>query len=330
MARARTFPRLLRRAPACRPAHAPALLLPLEEYDYLLEGYRELLPVPSGTQPHLRGVVQDTLKYPGSLVRAQLAYGLMRAHNVNARVARSIAVAIEYFHTSSLIFDDLPCMDDARERRGHVCPHHLFGEDAAVLGALAFITRGYNLLWQSLCTLSPQQMTDARRLVDECLGLDGILNGQAYDLRFGDSDQGEQDVLRVAHGKTATLIRLTLVLAAVVSGVGPDVRAKLEQLSEAWGLSYQILDDFKDCTLQAEDTGKTTARDRALNRPNLPHAIGRARAAMVLRDRMAVAEQIVSDLVAEFPGWELLGGLHRKLAQEGIPLGVQEPARAAV
>ena len=254
----------------------------------------------------------------------------MQAHAVNARQARSIAVALEYFHTASLLFDDLPCMDDAQERRGHACPHHVFGEDAAILGALAFITRGYSLLWQGLSTLSNRQMTDARILADECLGIGGILNGQAYDLHFADSHRGEQDVLRVALGKTATLIRLTLLLPAVVCNVSPEITTRLRQLSEAWGLSYQILDDFKDTLMPSDATGKTSARDRTLNRPNLPNAIGNARAATVLREKMAAAEVLVSKLIAACPGWALLGALHQKLAKESMPFGVLTPLRAAV
>ena len=320
----------LRIEPAVSPsAHAAQLVSP-EAYDYLLAGFRELLPVPQGTQPHLRGVIQETLEHPGSLVRAQLVFGLISAHDVSARLARAIAVAIEYFHTASLLFDDLPCMDDAQERRGHACPHRVFGEDAAVLGALAFITRGYSLLWQGLSTLSDRQMTDARILVDECLGVGGILNGQAHDLHFADSARGEQDVLRVALGKTATLIRLTLLLPAIVCDVPPEIRARLEQLAEAWGLSYQIMDDFKDSMLSSNDTGKTSARDQALDRPNLPNTIGGARAAAVLREKMTVAEAMVSELIAARPGWTLLGTLHQKLAMEGIPFGVQMPLRAAV
>ncbi len=323
-----SLPARLSRSRPC-PAK-PASLLSPDEYDYLLEGYSELLPIPLGTQPHLRGVVQDTLNHPGSLLRAQLAYGLMRAHQVTARVARPLAVAIEYFHTASLIFDDMPSMDDATERRGHTCPHHLFGEDAATLGALAFINRGYNLLWQSLSTLSQPQMTKARRLVDECLGLNGILDGQAHDLHFEDSAQGEQDVLRVAQGKTVTLIRLTVLLPAVVCDVEPETWERLEQLSEAWGLSYQIMDDFKDCMLPQAQTGKTSARDLALNRPNLPNAIGRERAAIVLRERMALAERIVSELVSANTGWTPLATLHEILAQEGKPFGVRAPVSIAV
>jgi geranylgeranyl diphosphate synthase type II len=42
------------------------------------------------------------------------------------------ALALEYFHTASLIFDDLPCMDNALERPGAPCVHVAFGESTEV------------------------------------------------------------------------------------------------------------------------------------------------------------------------------------------------------
>ena len=75
-------------------------------------------------------------------------------------------------------------MDDARERRGRPCPHRTHGEASATLGALALITRAYGLLWEVLGTLDGERRARAGALVGECLGAEGILDGQARDLRF--------------------------------------------------------------------------------------------------------------------------------------------------
>ncbi|NBU34201.1 hypothetical protein EB118_08770 [bacterium] len=42
-------------------------------------------------------------------------------------------LATEYIHTSSLIIDDLPCMDNALTRRGNICIHKRYGEAMAQL-----------------------------------------------------------------------------------------------------------------------------------------------------------------------------------------------------
>ena len=128
-------------------------------------------------------------------------------------------MAIEYFHTASLVFDDMPAMDDARERRGAPCVHHRFDEATATLAALALINRAYALLWQVLGSLPDAARDAAARLVGDCLGAQGILSGQSRDLQFESSPRREHDVLAVAVGKTVTLIRLTLLLPALIAGV---------------------------------------------------------------------------------------------------------------
>jgi len=302
----------------------------------LLASFRTLLPLPARMEPGLRGVLQDLLEHPGSLARAQLVLAVMGAVTetvagdarrgedgpdpaATRERAHKLAIAVEYFHTASLVFDDLPSMDDASERRGRPCPHRTHGEAPATLGALALITRAYALLWEVLGTLAADQRTRAGSLVGDCLGAEGILDGQARDLRFAEADdtrgaeldlrpEGEVDpeaepdrgtrVLRVAEGKTVQLVRLSLVLPALAAGAGDGALDRLEELSRAWGLAYQVLDDFKDGLMSRAETGKSTARDGVLGRPNLPAAIGEE-AALVTLERLIQDARTALDALAE-------------------------------
>ena len=82
----------------------------------LLAAFMARLPLSAEMEPHLRNALQQTLQHPGSLIRAQLVYQLSQAWGLAQDRAEKLAVGIEYFHTASLIFDDLPCMDDATQR----------------------------------------------------------------------------------------------------------------------------------------------------------------------------------------------------------------------
>src|SRR5262245_27721635 len=82
-----------------------------------------------------------------------------------------IACAIEFLHTSSLILDDLPAMDDAKLRRGRAALHLLYGEGLALLAALALLNQAYALLARA----------GTERLIAEsarCIGTDGMIGGQ--------------------------------------------------------------------------------------------------------------------------------------------------------
>ena len=135
----------------------PSGLVSAPDADALLAAFRDALPVDDRIEAHLGATIRDILDHPGRLIRAQLAFRVQSDRGVEPAAARDLAVAIEYFHTASLVFDDLPSMDDAKTRRGRPCPHLVYGEASAVLGALALITRGYALLWRCLDGLTAER-----------------------------------------------------------------------------------------------------------------------------------------------------------------------------
>lgn len=295
---------------------AESALIDAEDQAYVAEGFSSLLTAAPGTERHLRDALTDTLSHPGSLARAHLAFSLLRTFGFDPAAARQVGVAIEYFHTASLLFDDLPCMDNATMRRGHACAHVAHGESAAILGALALITQAYHLLWSVFNGIPAENRTAASRLVSECLGVNGILNGQAFDLHFSESGRTSEDVLRVAQGKTVTLIRLTLLLPVTISGAGAAVRDLFERLASSWGMAYQILDDFKDIVMSASETGKTTSRDEQLDHPNLPRVLGAERAARVLSGKLEESRNILGALARHIPDIRVLERLQAMLESE--------------
>jgi geranylgeranyl pyrophosphate synthase len=264
-------------------------LLEAGERAWVEDGYRTLLKVGHAVEPGLRGALEATLSRGGGLARAQIAYDLARSFGGGREAARELAIGIEYLHTASLLLDDLPSMDDAVERRGGPCPHRLFGEGATVLAALALINRAYDLLWRSIAPVAESRRERASALVASCLGLDGVINGQALDLAFGSSRQGSGEVLAAAAGKTVAMTRLTLVLPACVHGAEEAVLDLLDDLSRSWGHAYQIVDDFRDGLEKAGGVGKTTGRDLTLGRPNLPRAAGAGEALARAEEEIARA-----------------------------------------
>lgn len=121
----------------------------------LREAFVHSLPVAPGTEQHLAEALAETLDNPGSMFRAELAFRVARCFGQTEECSQDLAIALEYFHTASLLFDDLPAMDNAAQRRGAPCVHHVYGEGAAILAALAFINRAYSLVWKAVRTSRP-------------------------------------------------------------------------------------------------------------------------------------------------------------------------------
>jgi len=63
-----------------------------------------------------------------------------------AEDALAAAAAVELLHAYSLVHDDLPCMDDARLRRGRPCVHVIHGEAMGVLAGDALLTMAFEVI----------------------------------------------------------------------------------------------------------------------------------------------------------------------------------------
>lgn len=225
-------------------------------------------------ESRLAACLGDILARPGSLVRAVTAYLVGIESGMAEEAARAVACGIEYLHTASLVFDDLPAMDDARMRRGIACPHVIHGEAVAMLAALALINRGYAMIWQGIRHASPARRERAGEWVDARLGTGGVIGGQAFDLSGWRGGQSASDVSEVAARKTGDLLRLTLVLPAIIgNGTEREIQL-LDRIGLLRGLAYQAADDLKDVLCEGDENGKTAGRDAELGRPNLILAEG--------------------------------------------------------
>jgi geranylgeranyl pyrophosphate synthase len=278
--------------------------------------FGSFLPLPERLEPHLEQTVRHVLTHPGTLVRPRIVFEMAIAYSLQSTHAQDLAIALEYFHTASLLFDDLPCMDNALERRGVPCAHVAYSEATAILAALAFINRAYALSWRAVSAASPDCQSRALTYLEKRLGVEGLLNGQSLDLHYAALPHDRKTTQRIAHDKTVSLIRLPLVLPAMLGGASPRELQMLERLALSWGLSYQIVDDLKDVLQSSAETGKTVARDGSLDRPNLALAIGLPAAAERLIRLLHLGDRTLARLVEARPAIAFLQTLRNDLKKE--------------
>lgn len=264
-------------------------------------------------EPRLAAALGDVFSRPGTMVRAVAAYLIGIEMGMLEECARAIACGIEYLHTASLIFDDLPAMDDARLRRGAPCLHVVHGE------AVAMVNRGYMLLWQGMSATSAARRTEAGKLVDECLGIEGLTGGQAYDIAGWRGEQDPAEVAAVAARKTAALLRLAVGLPALCGRASERELQLLDRLALLRGLAYQAADDLKDVSAEPADSGKSSGRDEELGRPNLVAAEGMAAALRRFSRLQQTGDRVASALPGPPERWGMLGLL--RVDAPALPLG---------
>lgn len=282
----------------------------------LRDSFFASLPLPPALDPGFEDALRHILSHPGSMVRPRMVQRVASAYGLDPEAAHNVAFALEYFHTASLIFDDLPCMDDAVERRGVPCVHVEFGEASAILSALALINRAYALVWRAVADSPRERRHELMDYVEKRLGVEGLLNGQSLDLHYAKLPHTQETTVRIARGKTVSLIRLTLVLPAMLGGAPAREIQLLERMAACWGLGYQILDDLKDVLQDAAETGKTAARDELLDRPNIARAIGICGAVERLEKLMRIGDRTLRHLLLHRPELSFLSKLRTDLESE--------------
>ncbi|MCY7347524.1 MAG: polyprenyl synthetase family protein [Pyrinomonadaceae bacterium] len=164
----------------------------------------------------------------------------------------SAACAVEFIHTSSLIFDDLPCMDNSNERRGKTSLHERYGEGLAVLVAVGFLNAAYGLVFVNHNGM-PERAMAAHAEIIECVGAAGMVGGQSVDLALAKEAQtadanrnSNTEYESIRNLKTSALMRLALRVGAILAGANYLELAHLSRFAELLGDAYQLSDDLID------------------------------------------------------------------------------------
>jgi geranylgeranyl pyrophosphate synthase len=283
-----------------------------QEKDPIIAALREFAPVTPHMEGHLEAAIAQATAEPGKLVRARLAYEAGRVHGLGESAALQLACAVEYFHTSSLLLDDLPSMDNADTRRGLPCVHRLHGEATAILAALALINRAYALVGFAFSDQSSEVRWQATVCVDACLGPAGLVGGQASDLRYGEGANSARAVGRIAAAKTGALFWLAVFLPALAAKASVAERSELKRLCVYWGLAFQAMDDLGDILKTSAEAGKSTGRDEDLARPNLALVLGVPQARARVARLAAQARGACRRLTATNTCWAYLNRFHEE------------------
>lgn len=213
-----------------------------------------------------------------------------------AQSALPIACAIEFLHTSSLILDDLPAMDDAKLRRGRAALNLMYGEGLALLAALALLNQAYALLARD-----GEGRAGTGRLIAEasrCIGPDGMIGGQAADIDIRTS-RDNSHALASRQLKTTALARLTIVAGAIADGAAEQDVAALARYGECLGSAYQIRDDLLDELGESATIGKNVGQDARHLRPTFTAQFGPEGAQRLALSLLAEGKQALRERFGE-------------------------------
>lgn len=168
-----------------------------------------------------------------------------------------LACAVEMVHAASLMLDDIPCMDNAQLRRGRPTIHRQYGENVAILAAVALLSRAFGVVAEAQ-SLPHACKTQAVAELSTAVGLQGLVQGQFLDLSEGGHARSAEAILLTNELKTSRLFDATLQMAAIVADAPPQARQRLRCFAQDLGQAFQLMDDLAD---GLSGTGKDLNKD---------------------------------------------------------------------
>jgi geranylgeranyl diphosphate synthase type II len=213
-----------------------------DELAALVEAYLDELAL----TPEL-GRVAEPVRYAlgGKRIRPVLCLATGDAIGVDVERLLPAAAAVELVHSFSLVHDDLPALDDDRERRGRRSVWAEFGEATAILAGDALLAEAFRL------ALSYPTPAVGRELVDATLRMIG---GQALDLA------GAGDLRELHRLKTGALFAAAVMCALWAGEVPVDEHPPWRAFAGELGLLFQAVDDVLDGDGFVLEVGEDGAR----------------------------------------------------------------------
>lgn len=229
----------------------------------LLPSLEENLKTPDPALETLYSAMRYSALSGGKRIRPYLVSRFCRLFGGDEKAAIPFECAIEYVHASSLIHDDMPCMDNDDLRRGKPTNHKVYGEDIALLAGDALITRGYEMAATNPF-VSQEIALHATKLILKYAGGEGMMGGQQIDLLAEKEKPSYELLLKMHDKKTGALIRTSALLGCAAAGVinENDERYKAaDEYARGIGLAFQIIDDVLDVEGDAAILGKAVHAD---------------------------------------------------------------------
>ncbi|KAJ0249296.1 Geranylgeranyl pyrophosphate synthase 3 [Hirschfeldia incana] len=226
--------------------------------------------------------IQEAVRYSllagGKRVRSLLCIAACELVGGDKATAMSAACAVEMIHTSSLIHDDLPCMDNADLRRGKLTNHKVFGEAMAVLAGDALLAVAFeHMTVMSSGLVSPERMIRAVIELAKAIGTKGLVAGQVVDLQsegLNPDDVGLERLEYIHLHKTGALLEAAAAIGAIMGGGTEEEIEKLRKYARCIGLLFQVVDDILDVTKSTEELGKSAGQDVITGKVTYPRLIG--------------------------------------------------------
>lgn len=201
----------------------------------------------------------------GKRIRPLVLLLLARNLGYSGNLHYSLATAVEFIHTATLLHDDV--VDESDLRRNRPTANHEFGNSAAVLVGDFLYTRAFQLISQKL---------EAAKIMSDATN--ELAMGEVMQLmNINNLDLTESDYFQIIHLKTAVLFSAACQFSSVLADRS-DLSKACADYGKCLGSAFQLADDVLDYVGDTDKTGKSLGDDLAESKMTLPliHAMNQS------------------------------------------------------
>ena len=218
------------------------------------------LPEETGHQRTIFEAMNYSVKAGGKRLRPLLMREVYRLFGGNGPEIEPFMAAM--IHTSSLIHDDLPCMDNDEYRRGKLTTWKAYGYDMAVLAGDALMIYAFETASKAFSMgADPAKVGRAIGILAEKTGIYGMIGGQTVDVELTGKAVPREKLDFIYRLKTGALLEASMMIGAVLAGATVEEIKEVETMASEVGLAFQIQDDILDVTSTQEELGKPVLSD---------------------------------------------------------------------
>jgi len=199
------------------------------------------------------------LSMEGKRLRPILLLLSGKAFSNNLKPMLPVALAVEIFHSFTLMHDDIT--DNAPLRRNKPSVHVKWNTNIALLSGDAMMIKAYEYLAQ---TPNPYLQPILEVFNQTALS---VCEGQQLDMNFETLERVSiKDYLHMISLKTAALFAASLQMGAILGGASAKDAARMKTFGENIGMLFQLQDDILDVFGKQEKVGKQTGGDIIQNK----------------------------------------------------------------
>ena len=220
------------------------------------------LPAEEGHQKTIFEAMNYSMQAGGKRLRPLLMHEVYKMFGGTGKEIEPFMAAIEMIHTSSLIHDDLPCMDNDELRRGKPTTWKVYGYDMAVLAGDALMIFAFETSAKALALgADAAAVVKAMGILAQKTGIYGMIGGQTVDVELTGKPVPREKLDFIYRLKTGALLEASMMIGAVLAGATEEQVNVVESIAADVGLAFQIQDDILDVVSTAEVLGKPVLSD---------------------------------------------------------------------